>query len=159
MRSARDTDDGWWTALAAAAEGRGVAVEARIVGAPTEVPNAVAALLARAEALWILPDRQLWTGTVVASTLTDATTARVPVVGPDRSWLTAARPAALVLETSARGLGVAAAAAVLSSLGQAPTGDAYAEPWLVGDAAAWRGLGLLLTKDISARVDEWVVAP
>jgi ABC-type uncharacterized transport system substrate-binding protein len=158
IRSSADTDDAWWAALDAAAERLAVQVEVRRVGAASEVVNAVTALLARAQALWILPDRAVWTGTAVARTLTEATAAKVAVVGPDRSWLTAARPAPLVIETSAVALGTAAAARVRASLGLGSPTSSDADPWLVGVQVAWRGLGLLLNKDIAAHVDEWLDA-
>lgn len=158
VRGARDADAAWWTGLESAAAEQKIVLEVKTASSVADLGNAMTALLARADAVWVQPDPQLWTGAVVGRTLYDASLAHKPVIGLDRSWLAAVPPAPFVLEASAVGIGQAAAAAARRALGLTDTagGSSFPEPWLVGSKLAVRNLGLPLRKAEAALVQEWV---
>lgn len=158
LKSPSDTEAGWWAALDAAAKEQAITLETRTVASPADVANATTALLSRADVLWPQPDAKLWSGTVISRMLLDAQMAHKAVIGLERTWLTAANPAPLAFETSAKGIGEAAAAAAMTAMGLAPVAgaSAFPEPWLVGSKNAWRTVGLILRKDVAAQIDEWV---
>lgn len=158
LRGGGELDPAWAALLTQQATALGVRIEQRTATTAADVGNASAALLALAQVIWPQPDPGLWTGSVVSRLLYDAQFSHVPVVGLDRSWLSAANPAPLVIETSARGIGEAAAAAILRVVGLTPAGGglAFPDPWLVGSKRALRALGLSLRREAAERVDEWV---
>lgn len=157
IRSARDNDAAWYAALDAGATALGLRVVTETVTSASDVNNALAGLISRADLVWPQPDPRLWTGAVASRALQECLLAKKPILGLDRSWLAASAGAPLVLESSAAGIGSAAASAARRVLGLESTAAAAAfpEPWLVGSRDAWRTLGLILKKETAALIDEW----
>lgn len=158
VRSARDREDRWWTRLEEGCAAQGLKLAVQRASATGDLTNAIQVLLADAQLLWLLPDPGLWTPAAVSRALKDAQLQKRPVIGFDRSWLSAANPAPIVVESSAAGLGEAAARPVLSAVGL-KTGDALSEfpaPWLLGGRAAFRALGINLKRETAELIDEWV---
>lgn len=158
IRGTRDTDDAWWAALEQAAAALKLQLKVQRAGNSSDVQNGMSALLAACQAVWIQPDPGLWTAAQLSSSLNMAQLARVPVIGFDRTHLTAANPAPFLFESGGPGLGQAAAARCLSllKLGGGAVTAAWPTPWLVGSRSACRSVGVLLNKDNAALVNEWL---
>lgn len=158
VRGGRDREDRWWESLAAACEAQGMRLSTQRASAPGDLPNAMQVLLADAGLIWLLPEPGLWTPSAVSRALMDAQLQKKPVIGFERSWLNAANPAPLVVESSATGLGEAAARPVLEAIGMSGAGELaqFPAPWLLGSRVAFRALGINLKKETAAAVDEWL---
>ena len=158
IRGVRDPETLWWDQLSERCEALKLKLDVRKVNASADVANASAALLAQCGGVLVQPDPQLWAPSVASRLLYDASLAKVPVIAFDRSWLRAANPAPFVLESSAKGLGEAAAqeAMRLFSLTEAGPARSFPDPWVVGSKAALRALAIPLKKESAALVEEWI---
>ncbi|MBK7759134.1 MAG: hypothetical protein IPI35_22620 [Deltaproteobacteria bacterium] len=158
IRGLKDPETLWWDKLKESCETLKLKLDVRQVNASADVANASAALLAQCGGVLVQPDPQLWAPSVASRLLYDASLAKVPVIAFDRSWLRAANPAPFVLESSAKGLGAAAAQEAMRRLSLSDAGEArtFPEPWLVGSKAALRALTIPLKKESAALVEEWI---
>ena len=158
VRGGRDQEQAWWAALQAACDASGLSLVVQRASAPADLANAMQVLLAGSDLIWLVRDADLWSPAVVARALKDASLAKKPILGFERTWLSAANPAPLVVESSAAGVGTSAAAAILGRVGLAPATSSaiFPTPWLVGSRGAFRALGINLRKETAAAVDLWL---